>query len=108
MAQQRVGSSVSSHCRRLPGIRRFPDEDPMGKLHDRLSPELIQFISQQHLFFVATAAGEGRINLSPKGIDTFRVFDASSVGYLDLTGSGHETAAHLLADGRITIMFCSF
>jgi hypothetical protein len=80
----------------------------MSKFFDRLTPELIEFVSAQPVFFVATAAPEGRINLSPKGMDTFRVLDETRVAYLDLTGSGNETAAHLLRDGRITIMFCSF
>lgn len=60
------------------------------------------------MFFVATAPKEGRINLSPKGMDTFRVIDDNTVAYLDLTGSGNETAAHLLDDGRVTVMLCSF
>lgn len=80
----------------------------MSKFFDQLTPELTEFISAQPVFFVATAAAEGRINLSPKGMDTFRVLDEKRVAYLDLTGSGNETAAHLLHDGRITIMFCSF
>ncbi len=80
----------------------------MSKFFDRLTPELTQFIGAQPVFFVATAAPQGRINLSPKGMDTFRVLDEKRVAYLDLTGSGNETAAHLLRDGRITIMFCSF
>jgi hypothetical protein len=67
-----------------------------------------QFIAEQKVFFVATAPHEGRINLSPKGMDTFRVVGDNRVLYLDLTGSGNETAAHLLESGRITIMFCSF
>ena len=79
----------------------------MSKFFDQLTPELTEFISAQPVFFVATAAPEGRINLSPKGMDTFRVLDEKRVAYLDLTGSGNETAAHLLHDGRITIMFCS-
>ena len=66
------------------------------------------FIARQPVFFVATAAAAGRINLSPKGMDSFCVFDANTVGYLDLGGSGNETQAHLAADGRITIMFCAF
>jgi hypothetical protein len=80
----------------------------MSKFFDQLTPELTEFIRAQPVFFVATAAPEGRINLSPKGMDTFRVLDEKRVAYLDLTGSGNETAAHLLHDGRITIMFCSF
>lgn len=66
------------------------------------------FIARQPVFFVATAAADARINLSPKGMDAFRVLDDRSVAYLDLMGSGNETNAHLLADGRITIMFCAF
>ncbi|MFZ0680580.1 pyridoxamine 5'-phosphate oxidase family protein [Candidatus Binatus sp.] len=80
----------------------------MSKFFDHITPELTEFIRAQPVFFVATAAPEGRINLSPKGMDTFRVLDEKRVAYLDLTGSGNETAAHLLHDGRITIMFCSF
>lgn len=63
---------------------------------------------EQKLFFTATAPSTGRINLSPKGMDTFRCLDLKTVAYLDLTGSGNESAAHLLENGRMTIMFCSF
>ncbi len=80
----------------------------MGKRYPNLSPELIDFIAAQKLFFVATAAAEGRINLSPKGLDTFRVLSPSQVLWLNLTGSGNETATHLREDGRITILFCAF
>jgi len=66
------------------------------------------FIARQPVFFVATAAPAARINLSPKGMDAFRVCDANTVAWLDLGGSGNETNAHLAADGRITIMFCAF
>lgn len=66
------------------------------------------FIARQPVFFVATAAKGARINLSPKGMDSFRIFDDHTVAYLDVAGSGNETNAHLLADGRITIMFCAF
>ena len=66
------------------------------------------FIAKQPVFFVATAAEDARINLSPKGLDSFRVLDAHRVAYVDLGGSGNETQAHLAADGRITIMFCAF
>lgn len=66
------------------------------------------FVAHQPVFFVATAAEGARINLSPKGMDSFRVLDATRVAYLDVAGSGNETNAHLLADGRITIMFCAF
>lgn len=61
------------------------------------------------MFFVATAPGDsGRVNVSPKGLNSFRIFDDTTVGYLDLTGSGNETACHLADNGRITFMFCSF
>ncbi|NEQ96741.1 MAG: pyridoxamine 5'-phosphate oxidase family protein [Cyanothece sp. SIO2G6] len=80
----------------------------MAKFYSELTDELKQFIDEQHMFFTASAPTTGRINLSPKGIDTFRYFDSKTVGYLDLTGSGNETAAHLKENGRITIMFCSF
>jgi Pyridoxamine 5'-phosphate oxidase len=80
----------------------------MAKFYAELTEELCDFISRQHLFFTATAAAEGRINLSPKGMDSFRCLDKRTVAYLDVTGSGNETAAHLGADGRITVMFCSF
>jgi hypothetical protein len=66
------------------------------------------FIARQHLFFVASAAATGHVNLSPKGLDSLRILGPTSVAYLDLTGSGNETAAHLLADGRLTLMFCAF
>ncbi len=80
----------------------------MAEFFDQLSDKLIAFINEQPMFFVATAAAEGRINLSPKGMDTFRVINPTRCAYLDLTGSGNETAAHLKADGRITFMFNSF
>jgi hypothetical protein len=81
---------------------------PMSNWYKTITPELKQFINEQKVFFVATAPREGRINLSPKGMDTFRVISPRRVIYLDITGSGNETAAHLLDNGRITIMFCSF
>jgi hypothetical protein len=80
----------------------------MSKWYKSITPEMTRFIANQKVFFIATAPHEGRINLSPKGMDTFRVVGGNRVLYLDLTGSGNETAAHLLEDGRITIMFCSF
>ncbi|MDP3660178.1 pyridoxamine 5'-phosphate oxidase family protein [Phenylobacterium sp.] len=67
-----------------------------------------RFIARQHMFFTASAAPHGRVNLSPKGLDSLRILDDGEVVYLDRTGSGNETAAHLLADGRLTIMFCAF
>lgn len=82
----------------------------MGRVDDAIYDELAEFIAAQHVFFVATApSGDGgHVNLSPKGLDTFAVIDPSTVAYLDLTGSGVETIAHLRDNGRITIMFCAF
>ena len=80
----------------------------MAKFYDELTKDLCEFISRQHVFFTATAAAKGRINLSPKGMDSLHCLDKRTVAYLDVTGSGNETAAHLHHDGRITLMFCSF
>lgn len=82
----------------------------MAKVFDSLTPELEQFIAKQQMFFVATAplSSNTHINLSPKGLDTFRILSSTQVGYLDLTGSGNETSAHLQENGRITFMFCAF
>ncbi len=80
----------------------------MAKFYEALTPELMAFIRKQHLFFVATAAPAARINLSPKGLDSLRVLDDHTLAYLDLTGSSAETAAHLRADPRMTMMFCGF
>jgi hypothetical protein len=81
----------------------------MGRTYDALDAHLIDWIDCQHLFFVATAPADGgHVNLSPKGHDTFRVIDEHTVAYLDLTGSGIETIAHLRDNGRLTIMFCAF
>jgi len=82
----------------------------MGKDYTELSDEHRRWIAQQHLFFVATAprSADGHVNMSPKGYDTFRVVDERTVQYLDLTGSGIETIAHLREVPRLTIMFCAF
>ncbi len=81
----------------------------MAEFTDTLTDKHIAFIERQPVFFTATAASEGRINLSPKGYaDSFRVLSEVQVAYLDLGGSGNETHAHLAADGRITLMFCAF
>jgi hypothetical protein len=81
----------------------------MGRVLDAITDELAAFIAAQRVFFVATAPTDGgHVNLSPKGLDTFTVLDPSTVAYLDLTGSGIETVAHLRENGRITIMFCAF
>jgi len=81
----------------------------MSEFFDHIIPEHADFIARQPVFFVATAAPDARINLSPKGMDTFRVLEGGKAcAYLDFGGSGNETHAHLGADGRITIMFCAF
>lgn len=80
----------------------------MAEFFDHIPENLQRFIAEQKMFFIATAAYTGRISLSPKGMDTFRCLGAHQAAYLDLTGSGNETAAYLKADGRATIMFCSF
>jgi hypothetical protein len=81
----------------------------MGKTMPALDATLISFIERQHVFFVASAPDgpEGHVNLSPKGYDTFRVISPERVAYLDLTGSGAETIAHLRQNGRITLLFCA-
>jgi hypothetical protein len=82
----------------------------MGKVYQEIDEGLRDFIGRQHLFFVGTApdAAEGHLNLSPKGLDTFRILGPKTVAYLDLTGSGIETVAHLRENGRLTILFCAF
>ena len=82
----------------------------MGKTYETIDEELREFIEKQPMFFVATAplSGEGLVNVSPKGLDTFRILDARTVAYLDLGGSGIETVAHVKENGRIAIMFCAF
>jgi hypothetical protein len=94
--------------RSLPAIFHAITGRAMAKFFDELNDALREFIARQQMFFHASGAKDGRINLSPKGLDTFRVLDNRHVGYLDLTGSECETAAHVAADGRLTIMFCSF
>ncbi len=80
----------------------------MAQFYESLNAKLTDFIRQQHVFFVSTAAKDGRINLSPKGLDSLRVLNDHTVAYLDITGSGNETSAHIQHDGRVTMMFCSF
>ncbi len=80
----------------------------MARRYPALEDAHRQFIAAQQMFFVATADREGHINLSPKGLDSLRVLDASHVAWLNLTGSGNETATHLRDDGRMTLMFCAF
>lgn len=82
----------------------------MGKKFPALLPEHEAFIKKQHMFFVGSAPlkADGHVNLSPKGHDVFRILSPTEVAYLDLTGSGNETSAHVEENGRITFMFCAF
>ena len=80
----------------------------MGKKLEAITPELIDFIQNQKIFFVGTAADQGSVNISPKGTDSFRVINENKIVWLNLTGSGNETAAHVLLNNRMTIMFCAF
>ena len=80
----------------------------MAKQYNQLQNEQAAWIGEQKIFFVGTAAQDGRVNISPKGLDTLRVIDHQRIVWLNLTGSGNETAAHLLRNDRITLMFCAF
>lgn len=80
----------------------------MAEFTETLNDKHAEMIGKQPVLFTATAAADGRINLSPKGYDAFRILSPARVAYLDLGGSGNETHAHLSVDGRITIMFCNF
>lgn len=80
----------------------------MAQQFAQIEPAQRDFILRQHMFFVATAAAGSRVNLSPKGLDALRVLGPNAVAYLDRTGSGNETAAHLHNGGRLTLMFCAF
>ena len=82
----------------------------MGKVYDSITDDLARWLGAQPVFFVATATTDPdtHVNVSPRGLDTFRVLEPNRVAWLDLTGSGVETIAHLRADGRITLMFCAF
>ncbi len=80
----------------------------MAKRYPELTPKLIDFIRRQKVFFVATAAADGHVNVSPKGMDTLRVLDSRHAAWLSVTGSGNETAAHVQVNPRMTIMFCAF
>ena len=80
----------------------------VAKQFAALDDKLVAFIGHQRIFFAASAAAGTRVNLSPRGTDALRVLDPHRVCWLDRTGSGNETAAHMLADGRLTVMFCAF
>lgn len=80
----------------------------MGKQFEQISESHQRFIESQKLFFVGTAVSEGRVNISPKGMDSFRVLGPNRVAWLNVTGSGNETAAHVQQNPRMTLMFCAF
>lgn len=80
----------------------------MGQKHETLSDRLIQFIREQHLFFVGTATDNSRVNISPKGMDSLRVMNDRRIIWLNVTGSGNETAAHVQQNPRMTLMFAAF
>ncbi|MDQ0050103.1 hypothetical protein J2T18_004425 [Paenibacillus polymyxa] len=82
----------------------------MGKKFSSILPEYKEFIQRQHIFFVGSApiSETGHVNISPKGYDSFRILSDQEVAYLDLSGSGNETSAHIIENGRVTIMFCAF
>jgi hypothetical protein len=80
----------------------------MGQRYTELSDKHIEFIKQQKIYFVGTAAETGSVNLSPKGDDSLRVLDQNTIAWLNLTGSGNESASHVLQNPRMTIMFCAF
>ena len=95
----------------VPGIRNIRTIADVGRVYEDISPELQRFLEHQPMFFVATAplAADGHVNVSPKGLDgTFAVLGPRRVAYLDLTGSGIETVAHVRENARITLMFCAF
>ncbi len=80
----------------------------MSKIFQNLEPEHQEFIKQQKIFFVGTAMAQGRLNMSPKGMDSLRIINDNRVIWLNMTGSGNETATHVLRHPRMTIMFCAF
>jgi hypothetical protein len=80
----------------------------MAKQFSGFTEDHTRFVAEQHVFFVATAAPTGRVNLSPKGMDSLRILGPNRLIWLNVTGSGNETAAHLLEDPRMTLMWCSF
>ncbi len=80
----------------------------MAQQFSEISSEMTEFIHKQKVFFIGTADDDGRVNISPKGSDSLRVLGSNRVVWLNLTGSGNESAAHMMANNRLTIMFCSF
>lgn len=92
------------------GSGKVAEEGRVGKRFESITDDVRAFVEAQHVFFVASAplAGDGHVNLSPKGLDTLRVLGPKRVAYLDLTGSGNETAAHVAENGRLTLMVAAF
>jgi len=80
----------------------------MAKKFDSLNETLQGFIQKQKIFFVGSAGAKGKVNISPKGMDTLKILNPKQVIWMNHTGSGNETAAHVLENGRMTIMFCAF
>lgn len=80
----------------------------MADQHPAITARVQRFIEDQRMFFVATAAADGRVNLSPKGLDSLRILSANQIAWINGTGSGNETAAHVLATGRMTLMWCGY
>jgi hypothetical protein len=80
----------------------------MARIYPGLTEDHQQFIATQQVFFVGTATAESWVNVSPKGLDTLRIIDRNRLAWLNLTGSGNETAAHVQENGRMTLMFCAF
>lgn len=83
-------------------------EDEMGQQFSELNDQHIEFISEQKIYFVGTAAETGSVNVSPKGGDSLRVINSKEIAWLNLTGSGNESASHVLQNPRMTVMFCAF
>jgi Pyridoxamine 5'-phosphate oxidase len=95
------------------GVAQIWSQSPgaeMGSIFPELNERLQEFIAQQKMFFVASAplAANGHINVSPKGLDCLRILGPTTIAYIDFTGSGIETVAHLRENGRLTLMFCAF
>ncbi len=89
-------------------LRQRSESHTMGQQFSELNAKHIEFIAKQKLYFVSTAADTGTVNVSPKGGDSLRVINASTIAWLNHTGSGNESAAHVLINPRMTIMFCAF
>ena len=80
----------------------------MATKFDKLNSEIIRFIGDQHIYFTATAGKEGHVNVSPRDTKTLKIVDDSKISWLNFTGSGNETSAHIQKNGRMTLMFCGF